>query len=613
MSMSNDTVYTPADIEVLPCNDKEVSLTNSIIDITPCENTEISVRKKEYTIISDGLYIPEGPDAAPPWVTDLIDDAVNPWIGDHIVDLVIAGKSLTDALEALEIAHNAYNEMVYIDVRVDRAIAMHLTTLNARLDSNDASIINLNVTRVTPEEAAAISVRSISSSLNSDSPDSIGGRFTSVGSSISTLAGNVTKTHDLLESRYGELNDAVVNLEVEVGAAVDEVYSSFLYDSTLRVGDDSYKSGFGLNASVKIPVPGQPGVYRSEFWIDAQRFKFTNSNQTGAVSPFTIDTSGSNPEIKFNGAVSFSNITGPDKPDANATRNEGRGFWTVSTSYYKGDIVSSDGNSWAAKIDHSSNPSNKPPSTSAGSSDTWVLFASKGADGADGTSGTSGAATTTVYKRATSVTTPSAGTSNPPSGWDSSVPNDSDLPVWECVGNHPGDGMWVWQPPSVSATFWTKPSSTYIDGNKIFTGDAYVDTLQIKGHAITINEYVETYESQLLTHVPEDGPWTTFVSKALVHPGYSQGAAGVIVIINFAAVGHGHTDVDCRVVRSGWEPTRLKFSVTSNMTNSYVAYFFDPNPPVDPTYRVQFRVNDITGSDSGTIWHTKAVFMSGKR
>lgn len=33
---------------------------------------------------------------------------------------------------------------------------------------------------------------------------------------------------------------------------------------------------------------------------------------------------------------------------------------------------------------------------------------------------------------------------------------------------------------------WTRPSSTLIDGNQIFTGDAYVDTLQIKGQAVTI-------------------------------------------------------------------------------------------------------------------------------
>lgn len=33
---------------------------------------------------------------------------------------------------------------------------------------------------------------------------------------------------------------------------------------------------------------------------------------------------------------------------------------------------------------------------------------------------------------------------------------------------------------------WIRPGTTLIDGNKIFTGDAYVDTLQIKGEAVTI-------------------------------------------------------------------------------------------------------------------------------
>ena len=33
---------------------------------------------------------------------------------------------------------------------------------------------------------------------------------------------------------------------------------------------------------------------------------------------------------------------------------------------------------------------------------------------------------------------------------------------------------------------WKKPGYTTIDGNQIYTGDAYVDTLQIKGHAVTI-------------------------------------------------------------------------------------------------------------------------------
>lgn len=47
---------------------------------------------------------------------------------------------------------------------------------------------------------------------------------------------------------------------------------------------------------------------------------------------------------------------------------------------------------------------------------------------------------------------------------------------------------------------WTRPSSTLIDGNKIFTGDAYVDTLQIQGQAVTIS--VSSAAGSLLTLSP---------------------------------------------------------------------------------------------------------------
>jgi hypothetical protein len=38
---------------------------------------------------------------------------------------------------------------------------------------------------------------------------------------------------------------------------------------------------------------------------------------------------------------------------------------------------------------------------------------------------------------------------------------------------------------AITVDNWKKPGNTFIDGNKIFTGDAYVDTLQIKGQAVT--------------------------------------------------------------------------------------------------------------------------------
>ena len=49
---------------------------------------------------------------------------------------------------------------------------------------------------------------------------------------------------------------------------------------------------------------------------------------------------------------------------------------------------------------------------------------------------------------------------------------------------------------------WTRPTSTLIDGNKIFTGDAYVDTLQIKGNAVIVPAYDDLSVSSIAPNWP---------------------------------------------------------------------------------------------------------------
>ena len=105
--------------------------------------------------------------------------------------------------------------------------------------------------------------------------------------------------------------------------------STFLYDSQLELNGVYYKSGFGLDSSLTQPA-GADGTtpetaFESEFWINAERFKFTNSNKTGTVAPFTIDASGTTPQITFNGVVSFTNVgdrptntTGDGAPEGTA-------------------------------------------------------------------------------------------------------------------------------------------------------------------------------------------------------------------------------------------------------------------------------------------------------
>ena len=59
---------------------------------------------------------------------------------------------------------------------------------------------------------------------------------------------------------------------------------------------------------------------------------------------------------------------------------------------------------------------------------------------------------------------------------------------------------------STTVSTWTRPGSTLINGNKIFTGDAYVDTLQIKGNAVIVPAYDDLSVSSVAPNWPN---WKT--------------------------------------------------------------------------------------------------------
>jgi hypothetical protein len=117
---------------------------------------------------------------------------------------------------------------------------------------------------------------------------------------------------DLRADLYGDgdsINSSTSLKNTLLGSISDEgarVESKFAYNSSLILNGVSHNSGFGLATSIdsnSIPYGS------SEFWIDASRLKFTNSNKTGQVSPFTIDASGPTPQITFNGIVDFNGLT----------------------------------------------------------------------------------------------------------------------------------------------------------------------------------------------------------------------------------------------------------------------------------------------------------------
>ena len=111
------------------------------------------------------------------------------------------------------------------------------------------------------------------------------------------------------------------SLRTEIGDEGARVESKFAYNSNVNINGVWKKSGFGLTANYVSGSGIKDDPYVSEFWIDASRLKFTNSNQTGQVSPFTIDATGVTPQVTFNGKVSFSNVSDTIGNSANLLYN----------------------------------------------------------------------------------------------------------------------------------------------------------------------------------------------------------------------------------------------------------------------------------------------------
>lgn len=302
--MSTDVVTNITDVEITK---SPVDLTVSG-DLSVCvENKqEITVQKNEYSIVGDALYARVSVGEAPEWLTAIIDSVIDLQLAGSLANLSDLRNSIIQSLAELDIAKNQYQELINIEQTIDSIITSRLTTLNANLDQANANIITLQLTAVTPTMATAIAADQISASLNGGS---IGSAINNVNTVISTLDETVANMYTSLTSAIDGVGEAISEVEVTANVLKDRLEASWSYNAKLLLADGKwYRSGFGLNTSVATGGDGsEANPYQSEFWINAQRFKFTNSGMTGTVTPFTIDASGSVPAITFTGNVVINN------------------------------------------------------------------------------------------------------------------------------------------------------------------------------------------------------------------------------------------------------------------------------------------------------------------
>ena len=338
--------------EVVSSNEIQVEVPNSI-EVTEGEKDyEVSVVKKEYTIVGDGIFIPSMYENAPPWLKEFIDTTIN-------VAVTARDQSLIDRLESLlslldYVPKNQYTEQINQIVTKEGILNSRIATLNSSFSDATATIAEINLTYASKNEAAAIAANMLSASLSSTGQ--IGSTLIQLQEAYADLESTTAQSVNALESvMEGEINGNAQAMETirtyvgidEAGAGTGTGLSAYLessdgtiggadsqlantirvtsegveskwaYNSLVNINGVYKKSGFGLTTNYTGGAGTQANPYVSEFWIDATKLRFTNSNMTGRTAPFTIDASGVTPQIKFNGIVEFSNVS--DAPLINKT------------------------------------------------------------------------------------------------------------------------------------------------------------------------------------------------------------------------------------------------------------------------------------------------------
>lgn len=238
-------VIAEKDIEVVIDSVGEVS-TNSALEVDIIDNTElaVSVNRKEFNIVGDELYIPKRYEDAPQWLRDLIGTVTEQSYAQKITDLNNLSTSLQQLIVELEVAKNTYTQSIISSSDIDERINTAITTLNSSLSSSDATIVDLISTKATPDEASAIALNTISSSINNGE---IGALVGSVNNTLAAeteaLANNIDLVHAEMLSGFEGTADVIQITQSYVG--IDETGAS---------------TGTGLLADVQILQKQNDGI-----------------------------------------------------------------------------------------------------------------------------------------------------------------------------------------------------------------------------------------------------------------------------------------------------------------------------------------------------------------
>jgi hypothetical protein len=321
----------PIEVEVNP------SVVN--VEVLDSKDIDLSISKREFNIVGDNVYIEKTSSHAPQWLADFVAATVDTKLNTTMDELDTLKNTILDEMSIVE---NQYTAVVNQLATTEASMVSRVDTLNATVEDAAADIVNIQQTYATLDAANTISTSVVQSSLDSGNiksaitavsntfvtpldavSNSIEGLYSSlmdpetglVVSSAEALEALTTYVGtDISEASYDQsLSAYLVDDNGNVGGATSKVSnlaytdglgnikSKWQYDSSITIDGVDYPSNFGMHTYMDGSTP------ESEFWINADKFKFTNTDQTGTKTPFTIDATGEVPQVTFNGNVTFGN------------------------------------------------------------------------------------------------------------------------------------------------------------------------------------------------------------------------------------------------------------------------------------------------------------------
>ena len=367
LDTSTIEITNSIDNVVLDNNNITAGYDNSYnVDIEDLSDLDITVAKKEYTIVGDDIYIPQLYDDAPQWMKDLVELVVDISMTTNSTKLINDMNAMLQEFAVSYVPLNQYTQSILDlgneDMRLNALIETLNSNFNNGLSNANAQIINLQMTKASKDEVVAQVIQTLAAELAN--PNSNLGAtvvrldqaivseqaaratsFRALTASMESINGEIAAKAEILEnalayvgideagastntglSAYLEASDGTIGgadskVANDIRVTAEGVESKWAYNSTVNVNGVYRKSGFGLTANNFSGAGTQANPYTSEFWIDATKLRFTNSANTGRTAPFTIDATGTTPQIKFNGVVEFSNVNGASQGVVNEVNN----------------------------------------------------------------------------------------------------------------------------------------------------------------------------------------------------------------------------------------------------------------------------------------------------